>query len=317
LGERYKDKPHLIWVLGGDRPAIAAGVDYRPLFRAMAKGLTDGITTQTNRSGVTTNARPLITYHPAKGGPDAQSGAWFHTDDWLSFHSIQAWPEWQLPNTQRDYQLQPPKPTWVFEGRYEGYWKNHHRPEDWGEWQVRQQAYQTVFSGAFGHTYGHERVYGFGSDGANWRDFLDAPGAKSMVHLARLMNAFSPQVRLTLSPDPDLIDGDIGQAERFKSDRITAFRSASRGAVAAFYTASGRPLRVRMDRLPEGPMNAWWFNPRTGGWVTPQGETPSLSIHTPNIPSGPGTGTREFTPPGPAGDGHDWVLILGKNPALY
>jgi hypothetical protein len=35
------------------------------------------------------------------------------------------------------------------------------------------------------------------------------------------------------------------------------------------------------------------------------------------VSTGPGAAVREFIPPGPAGDGRDWVLILGKNPAMY
>ena len=47
-----------------------------------------------------------------------------------------------------------PKPTWIFEGRYEAYYRNNYKPEQWGEWQVRFQAYQSVFAGGFGFTYG-------------------------------------------------------------------------------------------------------------------------------------------------------------------
>ena len=66
-----------------------------------------------------------------------------------------------------DWQRTPIKPTWLFEGRYEGYFKRGYCPEQWGEWQARLQAWQTVLAGAFGHTYGHERVFGFGRDGAD------------------------------------------------------------------------------------------------------------------------------------------------------
>lgn len=86
--------------------------------------------------------------------------------------------------------------------------------------------------------------------------------------------------------------------------------------MTAFYTAAGRPVRV--GKLPAGPMNAWWYNPRTGGWVGKDGrESPELAVHAAGVSTGPGTPVREFAPLGPAGDGRDWVLILGKNPALY
>jgi hypothetical protein len=256
-----------------------------------------------------------MTYHPPKSAP--RSATWFPAEPWQTFDSIQAWPEAQIECVAKDLSLPQAKPTWLFEGRYEGFWKNKYKAGDWGDWQARQQAYQTAFAGAFGHTYGHERIYGFGSDGAEWAASLDAPGAKSMTHLARLMNAFAPQVRLGMVPDQSPIDGDEGKAERLRSDRVTAFRSESRGGVAAFYTANGRPVRVRADKLMAGPMNAWWFNPRTGGWATAKCESPEMAVHTPGVSTGPGSPAREFAPPGPAGEGNDWVLILGKNPALY
>ncbi|HEY2720176.1 MAG TPA: DUF4038 domain-containing protein, partial [Chitinophagaceae bacterium] len=42
LGNRYKDYPNIIWILGGDRPPITDSVDYRPVWRAMAKGIATG-----------------------------------------------------------------------------------------------------------------------------------------------------------------------------------------------------------------------------------------------------------------------------------
>ena len=164
LGERYKEEPHLAYVLGGDRSAVNGERDSRPVFRALAEGLAQG-----------TGGQALMTYHPRKKAP--QSSAWFHADPWLSFHGIQHWPEDQIAAVEHDWKLTPPKPTWLFEGRYEAYWKTK-EPEKWGAWQARFQAYQTVFAGAFGHTYGHERVFGFGKDGWDWNKELDSPGAR-------------------------------------------------------------------------------------------------------------------------------------------
>lgn len=291
-------------MLGGDRPAVfpATGKDYRPVFRALAAGLRDGA------------PHALISYHSAKRAP--QSGEWFHAEDWLDFNSIQHWPEDQLPAIARDWDAQPSKPTWIFEGRYEGYWKFGHNPEDWGEWQMRQQAWQSVFAGAFGFTYGHERVFGFGRDGADWQAHLDSPGARSMTQLARFMNALFGAPALERMPDQTLLDGDPGRARQTDSDRITASRTPD-SRFAMFYSASGRPIRVKTDKLAPGPMHAWWFNPRSGGWHARGQETLEMKPFATDIPTGPGTGVREFAPPGETGPGRDWVLVLCKNPALY
>ena len=230
-----------------------------------------------------------MSFHSQKRAP--QSGDWFHADAWLSFNSIQHWPDDQLAAIARDWQATPPKPTWIFEGRYEGYWKNNYKAEDWSEWQCRQQAWQTVFAGAFGHTYGHERLVGFGKDGWDWKKELDAPGARSMTHLAKFMASLSRDEFLSRMPDQSLLDGDEGKAERLKSNRITASRTPD-GRFAMFYSANGRGIRVKLDKLGAGKAAALWFNPRTGQWNVGGAETESRKPLAQDILTGPGTPAR-------------------------
>src|SRR5262249_20351894 len=52
LGARYQRYPNVIWILGGDRPPITDSADYRPVWRAMAKGISDGA-----------NGKAIFTYH--------------------------------------------------------------------------------------------------------------------------------------------------------------------------------------------------------------------------------------------------------------
>jgi hypothetical protein len=296
VATRYRDEPHVLWMLGGDRAAVEGAVDYRPVFRAMAAGLGEGAPGK------------LVSYHPRKGAP--QSGAFFHEEPWLAFNSIQEWPDRQLVRLAEDWARTPVKPTWLFEGRYEGYFRGNYKAEDWGEWQVRQQAYQTVLAGAFGHTYGHERVFGFGTDGVDWTQHLDTPGARSMTHLAQLMETLAAFAGSRV-PDQTLVDGDAGKAERTRSDRISAARSAG-GEVALFYSASGRPIRVRCAALAPGPASAAWFNPRSGHWHVDGVETATLRYFAQEIPRGPGSPVREFTPPS-NGPGQDWLLLLAAS----
>jgi hypothetical protein len=305
IAERYRAEPHVLWMLGGDRAAVEGPADYRPVFNAMAAGLAEGA------------PGALISYHPRKGAP--QSGEFFHAERWLAFNSLQEWPERQVPRLTEDWARTPAKPTWLFEGRYEGYWKNNYKAGDWGEWQVRQQAYQTVLAGAFGHTYGHERVFGFGTDGADWTQHLDAPGARSMTHLAALMAAISPANALAREPDQTLIEGEAGQAERTTSNRITAARTQD-GRQAICYTASGRPVRVRLERLA-GELAAGWFDPRRGRWHAEGGggdaggATGMARFFARGIRAGPGAAVREFAPP-TQGAGEDWVLVLSADGRL-
>jgi len=299
IAHRYAAEPHVLWMLGGDRRAVYGELDSRSVFQAMAQGLTEG-------GG---GAHKLISFHPPKKSP--QSADWFHGDTWLSFNSNQHWPEDQVPALTRDWGLVPPKPTWVFEGRYEAYWKSNYKPEQWGEWQCRQQAWQSVLAGGFGFTYGHERVFGFGKDGWDWRKELDAPGARCMTYLAKFMNLIPVKAATDRVPDQSLLAGALGKPERLKSDFIAASRSAD-GHFAMFYAANGRNIRVKLDRLAVGPMSAWWFNPRNGTWHTGKAESSRMEPFTQDIATGPGSSEREFDPPDEPATGNDWVLVLSE-----
>ena len=312
LGARYRAERHVIWMLGGDRSAVYGERDYRPAFRAMAEGLADGARGNGTLDGRADYRGLLLSYHPRKDAPN--SSEWFHDDDWLSFNSIQDWPEVQVQAIESDRRRTPAKPTWLFEGRYEGYFKRDYRPEQWGEWQARLQAWQTVLAGGFGHTYGHERVFSFGLDGADWKSFLDAPGARSMTHLATFMNSLKPDVFARLRPDASLVAGEAGAVERLRSTRITVARS---DGLALFYSANGRTIPVAMDQLPKGPLHGFWFNPRSGGWHTGSSEAVAMRAFETGIAGGPGASVRAYDPPGPEGDGHDWLLVLSANRTLH
>jgi hypothetical protein len=164
---------------------------------------------------------------------------------------------------------------------------------------VRRKAYWSVFSGACGHTYGHNDVYGFftpafpgqvlslrtdpsgpGQRG-DWREALPAPGATQMRHLRRLIES---RPFLTQVPDRSL----LATRETSPLDHLVALRGEG---YALVYTPTGKPFRVRLDKLNGREVQAWWFDPRTGE-----------SRAAGRFARG---GEREFTPPGQLGAGND------------
>jgi len=285
ISYRYKDYTNIIWMLGGDRSAVYGSYDYRPEFRQMAAGVLAGH-----------NNQPLLmSYHPRKWKPN--SSEWFHNDSWLSFNSIQDQPSDQLVSINNDYGLTPTKPTWLFEGGYE---ERTCSSGTYGDWQVRFQAYQTVFYGAFGYTYGHMSIWDFASD---WKTKLQASGANDMCHLYTLMSSLTnSQEFFSLVPDQAILDGDTGSmsgAEGYYSTCIIAIRTTSND-LAMVYSANGRNIRVKMSQLANASMRARWFNPRSG----------VFTLISTNVISGSGAPIVEFDPPGSASNGNDYVLIL-------
>jgi hypothetical protein len=281
LGNRYKNYPNIIWILGGDRP----GGGFESVWREMAKGIQAG-----------DEGRHLITYHPV--GVNSSS-VWFHNEDWLDFNMIQSGhSDRDLPNydvVSSDYNKSPIKPTLDGEPRYEDHPINWNPNKGWfDDYDVRQAAYWGVFAGAFGTTYGAHGMWQMYAPGRSpissartyWYDSLDFKGAWDMMHLRHLMESRPFVSRV---PDQSLIaNGDGSGADRVK---------ATRGDDYLFvYVPTGKNVTVQMGKISGKDVKGWWFDPRTG-------EASSIG----NFPN---SGTLEFNPPGETGRGKDWVLVL-------
>lgn len=73
LGERYRIRRNIIWILGGDRPPEGR----EPILRAFARGIACGVAGREDYSAC------LITYHP---WGKSSSGDWLHDEPWLAFN---------------------------------------------------------------------------------------------------------------------------------------------------------------------------------------------------------------------------------------
>ena len=161
---------------------------------------------------------------------------------------------------------------------------------------VRQAAYWSVLSGAFGHTYGNHNIWQMWEPGREpvnhartpWHEALDHVGATHMGHLRRL---FLSRPFLTLVPDPAVLAGPAGTG--------AAHQRAARdeaGRYLMVYTPYGTPVSVWMGTIEGEHATAYWYDPRTG-------EAEQLGTYA-------ATGARTFEPPGESGRGRDWVLVV-------
>ncbi len=295
LADRLKNKKNIIWMIGGDRSAIYGKYDYRKIFNSLAKGLIAG-------SG---NKQNLMSYHPKKWAPN--SSEWFHNEPWLSFNSIQDQPSDQINAIKYDWNLKPAKPTWLFEGGYEGRKKGRYK-----DWQVRFQAYQTVFAGGFGEVYGNMSIWDFESD---WKERINDPGANQLCHLVYLMSLLSKEQYLEREPDQSLLQGDTGKMtgnEGMFSSCIVATRSKKRD-IAMIYTAGSKNITVKMHLLKGPAVFVYWFNPRTGKWKYQNKEVDKpIPDEKPPAISGEKALDYQFYIPGIHTISNDWVLILSN-----
>lgn len=291
IGNRYKNEPNIIWILGGDRPAIKDSNDWRPIWRAMAKGIIEA-----------TNHKCLITYHPW-GGSNSTS-QWIHNESWLDInmfqsghgggHDVACW-----ETAKRDFNYLPAKPTLDAEPNYED-----HPVNSWPKWNtdngyfrdydVRKQCYRSVFAGACGVTYGHHAVWQFMNakeEAVNypdrgWINAMNRPGAYQVGYLKRLIES-----RPMLSRIPDNTIILKGQGD--KGEHIEAFRSVDNG-YAMIYIPVGKAITIDISNFSK-EIVAWWFNPKDAS-VQKIGVMENKS-------------TIEFITP-TIGFSNDWVLVI-------
>ncbi len=290
LGRRYRDAG-IVWIVGGDRPVESDA--HRAVLAAMARGL-----------GAGDGGRHLITFHPTGG---QGSATYFHAEPWLDFNMRQnghvAEFTGRYDQTRADYDRTPVKPVLDGEPIYEdhpiGFKQKEHGHSIAVD--VRRPLYWNLFSGAFGHTYGHHSVWQMWAPGRKpvndpllpWSEAILQPGAAQMQHARALLES---RPFLTRVPDPDLIVPDrvvtsVPGAGRYA---IVATRDSG-GSYAMVYAPAGRPFTVRLGALTGTTVKAWWFNPRTGQ-ATAAGTFAKSA-------------DRPFTPPDP-GEALDWVLVL-------
>jgi hypothetical protein len=264
LGVRYRDEPHIVWVLGGDAKAQKDAYDKRPVFRAMAEGIVKGVT---GTAPAWNEAHPawsklLLTYHP-DGHVTLNSSSWFHQDAWLSANGVEVWGDIDkvYPVMLADYgRTDPVKPSLFLEGSYE--FGSYRHTCGWiTPLRTRQQFYHTFFAGGAGHTYGAGPVWAMRGQGGGyncgytWQNALAFPGAKQVAHIGKsfLLAHHWPH----WVPDQSLIlSGNGDEAARKAAVRCT------RGRMTLVYFADYSSADIR-NPLAE-PCRARWFNPSSG-----------------------------------------------------
>ncbi|QHW32838.1 DUF4038 domain-containing protein [Paenibacillus rhizovicinus] len=278
IGERYRDRSNIIWVLGGDRPLTENR--HFQIVGAMAEGIADG-----------DGGKHLRTFHPNGG---RSSSHHMHHEPWLDFNMIQSsHGQGERDNYKlvaADYVRTPIKPTLEAEPCYEDHPRDFN-PENgyFDEADVRKSAYYGILSGGLGITYGHHCVWSMNTEPTRtfimkWRDAILRPGAAQMEHLRNLAES---RPMLERVPDQGLLAAN---------EEGSNYAVAAKGERHAFvYSPNGLALQVAMGRIAGDEAAASWFNPRTGEFTA--------------IGNYPNKGETKFLPP-LAGRGNDWVLVL-------
>lgn len=289
IGQRYRNRKNLIWVLGGDRNP-RPGTDDVEIWHELARGI---------RESENPENRILITFHPQPAQPGGSS-TWFHQADWLDFNMHQTG---HCPNQptyskiSHDLSLNPKKPSIDGEPLYEEHPKCFNAKElGYSEAaDIRRILYWNVFAGAAGQTYGCHAVwqmYDLDHEPINaplkpWHQSLDLEVANQVKHLKSLALRKGYFDRI---PDQKMIIENQDDDERY----ISACRDRN-GTFAYFYFPDGKSTQLDLSSLTSIPKVFKWFDPRTGVEFAATELTWQRKI--------------QVTPPS-QGRGNDWVLIV-------
>ncbi|MFV0605893.1 MAG: glycoside hydrolase family 140 protein [Niabella sp.] len=296
LTERFSKYSNIVWLNGGD----LKGSEGYDVWQAIAHTIK------------TYDKKHLMTFHP-RGR--FTSSDWFQNDDWMDFNMVQSGHRTYEQDTTKadkhffgednwryiklDYNLRPAKPVIDGEPSYENipYGLHDYTKPRWNAADLRRYAYWSVFAGGAGFTYGENSVMQFHTPGdkdanydvkLNWKEAINAPGAKQMQYLKKLMLAHSYFDRV---PAQEIIVDN-------KQKRYNYILATKSNSYAMAYTYTGRSFKVNTKKLRFKLQKAAWFNPSTG-------ETTAINLVKIK-------GKVLFNPPGEPKNGNDWVLVLEK-----
>ena len=283
LGERYRDKPNIVWMIGGDVMGDKGTASWDALARAIKAA----------------DPNHLMTFHPR----GRTTSAWWYNDrEWLDFNMFQSGHRrYGQRNGDGDYTIKDnteednwryvamswgepaeqiagrevrgaQKPVIDGEPSYEDIPQGLHDFSEprWQDHDVRRYAYWAVFAGCFGHTYGHNSIMqfmrpgllaSFGAEKPWWEAMADA-GYQQMKYLKWLMLSL-PFTQA--QGDQSVVAGTNG--ERY--DRVIALRGADFMLV---YNYSGRPMQLDLKKISGASKRMWLMNP-ADGTLRPLGET--------------------------------------------
>jgi len=263
LANRYKDRPNIIWMIGGD--------------------IQGDIKTEVWETLATTiksiDKSHLMTYHPRGRYTSAR---WWSKASWIDFHMFQSGhrrygqrmgnKDYPIPdNTEEDnwmyvdstWNYKPIKPVLDDEPSYEGIPMGLHDADEplWQACDVRRYAYWSVFAGSFGHTYGHSAIMQFYREGydasyynkKSWMEALRDPGFNQMKYLKLLMLSLPYFERV---PDQRII---IDNGKQY--DRLAATRGNDYLLV---YNYTSRDMKVDLSKISGSKKNVWWMNASNG-----------------------------------------------------
>lgn len=260
IGNRYKNFPNIIWLIGGDTDPVTDGVAQK--VNEFVAGMREFDTAH------------LFTSHNA---PEQAAMDVWKSETWHNLNNIYTYNN-AYPMALAQSNRAGSRPFFLIETYYE----NEHNSTTLS---LRRQAYWTVLSGGVaGHIFGNCPIWHFNSPSGSefctagaWQSQLGSTGSTTLAHLGKL---FASRAFYKLVPDQTHSVLTAG----FESDKTYAAAArASDGSSVIAYIPTSRTVTIDLSKVAGPSARAWWFNPRTAAATL--------------IDSFETTGSKIFTPP--------------------
>jgi len=290
LGNRYKNQPNIIWLLGGDANLSLCG-------SAMATKMTDIAT-----GILSADTNHLICIEATNSTWGEASATNWQNQSWLTLGTI--YPKGNPSSTfsseiaqiiaenGTEIAASPFLPYFSIEDPYE------YEPTGapYNNQEYRQEAYTEILAGAFlGRLFGSSGIWPFGAaccepSGVNWKTDIDAPPSADQALLGQL---FRSREHWKLRPDTNnsVLTGGYGSGAGLS---VCACTSDGQTCIVYDPVGSTQPPQIAMSHF-SGTVHAWWVDPNSADAASPT-----------DLGTFSNSGAHTFTPSSTG----DWVLVL-------
>lgn len=320
IGNRYKDRTNIVWCLGGDRMPFHLDIDYRNVWRLMAEGLAKGILGKDLKYNENKEEweKLLITYHgchESATGKCSTMSYWTDEEKWISFITIQSGHGLKPKNyelIEKEYNREITMPVFDGEPAYEK------MPTSWPviegfheDWIVRKRAYWSLFSGSFGHTYGHGSIWCSISerekDGFrpySWIESLDHPGAWQI----KILRDFMESINLSnCTPSKEILLEQSSREIDVLDEHVQACMGKNKEEAYVYFPSGGEETILLKDfRVHE--LEIWWFNPKDGKFYSKENMISNIPSEIVEVKENCNLKIKTPT----KGEKEDWICIIKK-----
>ena len=286
LGNRYKNYPNIVWVLGGDAPATSA------IYSKLAD-IGNGLQSADPNHLITLEACRECSQGSNQGQQSTLEAYAYLGQSVPSFMGLN-WGYATAPNVVSECRgayastLGGAVPALMGEDWYEG-------EHSMTSLQVREESYWEVLSGCtLGRLFGNNAIWTMGGPqdtmGQTWESQLGSAGSVAEEWQGALMRSREFWLLVPDTNNSVLVSG-YGSGST-----LSVAARTSDGQTIIAYVPNGNLVTITIDMTKitsaGDTANCWWFNPSTGATTLIGGFATS--------------GTQNFTPP----DANDWVLVI-------